>query len=478
MHEAAGNQRFISHSIAQIKEQLSNPSAELTDAIATGQGSADASAIESKRIELLDHFNDIASKSQNETDRHDKHYVSRFDGVGLFQSALSKIFVAMPDLQGYGDWNPLWLITELEVFAYKVKTFLSRVHTDETGKKQSVWAAILTEFIRLKTVDDRAPYPEGTPDVTTIPDNCIVALLADWGGDNDSAKRIAAIVRRQKPDIAIHLGDIYYGGTRGECQHFLNQWPLRQDLNDPNSPIRTEGSWALNGNHEMYSGGLYFFNTVLPAFKQKQPYFCLENQNWRIIGLDSAYAAGRLKPSSPNDPVSPQWNWLVDILRKSKKATIFLTHHQPVSAHAQEFKDSEAFRKDIDDLLATDGVGEDAIFGWFFGHEHRCALYRDSVTKFNARLIGNGCIPHEVQREKAADPDCTPVDFFNKKETQPGTDTAVSTFAKLTFGGPKVLIEYVDETYATWGAEAWDATKKRLEGDPKDRFVEYDGARQ
>ncbi len=478
MHEAAGNKQFISQSIAHIKDKLSTASPELIEAIGKGLGTTDPAAIEAKRLELLSHFDELSQMSESETDRRDHHYVSRFDAVGLFQSALSKVFKAVPDLQGYGDWNPLWVITEIEVFAYKVKSFFSRVHVDEAGKHQDAWAAILSEFIRLKNVDDRAPYPEGVPDVTQIADKCTIALLADWGGDNDAAKRIASIIRKQNPDIAVHLGDIYYGGTKGECEHFLNQWPLRQDRDDPNSPIRSEGSWALNGNHEMFSGGLYFFNTVLPAFEQKQPYFCLESAYWKIIGLDTAYAAGHLKPASDADPIAPQWNWLIDILRKNKKPAILLTHHQPVSAHTEDFKESEALRRDVDALLATEGVGEDAIFGWFFGHEHRCALYRDSATKFNARLIGNGCIPHEVQTEKAADPGCTEVAFFNRKSTAPGTDTAVSTFVNLMFNGPLVQIEYIDETGELWGTETWDASRKRLEGDPKNSFVECDGSKQ
>jgi hypothetical protein len=91
--------------------------------------------------------------------------------------------------------------------------------------------------------------------------------------------------------------------------------------------------------------------------------------------------------------------------------------------------------------------------------------------KFNARLIGNGCIPHEVQKEKAADPGCNEVDFFNKKATAPGTNTAVSSFAKLSFGGTELLIEYVDETFVTWGAEVWYSDKGRFGGS---KFVEYD----
>lgn len=98
----------------------------------------------------------------------------------------------------------------------------------------------------------------------------------------------------------------------------------------------------------------------------------------------------------------------------------------PVNAHRQEFRDSAPLRAEIQELLSMDGVGRDAIFGWFFGHEHRFAAYDDGATPYNARLIGNGCIPQQVQTEKAADPGCTPVAFFNKRETRPRSNAAVS----------------------------------------------------
>jgi hypothetical protein len=472
MHDAAGSQRLITQSVLQIRTQLANPTTEVIDAIGTGIGSTDATTIEGKRTELLAHFDDLANKSHNEPSHDDQHYVSRFDVVGLFQSALSKIFAAVPNLQCYGDWNPLWIITEIEVFAHKLSTLLADIHEDETGKKQPVWAAILSELLRLRAFDARAPYPAGAPEPIQLPESFKMVLLADWGGDNDPAKKIASEVRGQAPDFVIHLGDIYYGGTKHECELFLDVWPMRVNMQDPESPLQPRGSYALNGNHEMYSGGEFYFNTVLTAFGQKQPFFCLENTNWRIIGLDTAYNGGRLKPLSPTDPMNAQWNWLIETLRKGKKAMIFLTHHQPVSAHQVEWNDSKPLREDINELMQFDGIGNDAIFGWFFGHEHRCALYRDTALNFNARLIGNGCIPHEVQTERAADPGCNEVDFFNKKAA-PGTKAAVSSFVKLAFAGSQVLIEYVDETSTLWGQESWDAKKGRLGGI---RFVEYDGS--
>ena len=192
MHEAAGNQKFISQSILHIKEQLARPTPELAQAISNGIGSNEAAAIESKRVQLLAHANEIALKAQAEPSHKDYHYVSRFDGVGLFQSALSKIFAEVPNLQGYGDWNPIWVITEIEVFAHKVKTLLADIHEDVSGKKQPVWAAIISEMLRLRTFDDRASYPTGVPEVVQLPDSLKMVLIADWGGDNDAAKKIAS----------------------------------------------------------------------------------------------------------------------------------------------------------------------------------------------------------------------------------------------------------------------------------------------
>jgi len=153
-----------------------------------------------------------------------------------------------------------------------------------------------------------------------------------------------------------------------------------------------------------------------------------------------------------------------------------LTHSLPAgSAHSAEYQDSQPFREDVEELLATAVVGRDAIFGWFFGQEHRCALYRDTATQFNARLIGNGCIPHDVQTEKEADPGCTPVDYFNKRQNEVDSGAAVSMFALLNFqdSSSELLIEYIDEDFQVWGSEVWDTKKVRLEG-RKFQETDYD----
>ena len=66
------------------------------------------------------------------------------------------------------------------------------------------------------------------------------------------------------------------------------------------------------------------------------------------------------------------------------------------------------------------------------------------------------------------------MEFFNKKETFPGSNTAVSSFAELRFAGPDLIINYCNQDNTVWGTERWDA-KGRLGGD---KFTEYDGRTQ
>jgi hypothetical protein len=471
MQSSTGNHDFVKASLEQLKAQLDAGEAPTRQAIASAIGSDDAEEIEAERARLAAHVEEIHRLANGEPSHRDVHYVSRYDGVGVYQSVLSRVFARIPGLQGYGNLNPLWATTLIEQGVWRLKNFFHQVHEDINGEHQSLLASVLKEWKALKFA--RAPYPAGVPTTISFADNAKVALLADWGGDNPAAKHIASVVQKHKPDIAIHLGDIYYGGVESECRTFLQLWPLQTNSRHPELGVPPGSSLALNGNHEMYSGGQAYFDIVLTAFKQPQPFFCLENTHWRVIGLDTAYNDGRLKPSGPNNAMSAQWNWLIDLLKSDTgKATILLSHHQPVSAHADEFRDSAGLRGDIDELLATVGIDQDAIFGWFFGHEHRCALYDDNATGYNARLIGNGCVPHQAQDELAADEGCTPVAFFNRKETFKGSGAAVSMYAQLYFAGEELAIEYTDEDNWVWGTEVWNATKGRLNGG---RFQETDG---
>jgi len=63
-------------------------------------------------------------------------------------------------------------------------------------------------------------------------------------------------------------------------------------------PIGSCGSFALNANHEMYARGKGYFKYFLPTLGlrksknqecsvQKASFFCLKNEYWLIIGIES-----------------------------------------------------------------------------------------------------------------------------------------------------------------------------------------------
>ena len=461
MNDGAGNHELVKASAAHLASLLEEPSAEVLGTIRTATAASTAQEVEANRIDLLSCFRAVSERAASEVSQSYVHYASRFDIVGLYQSVLSKIFSGIPGFQGYGNANPVWVTTLLEEGGFRLNSFFHEVHEFE-GAKKTPLQAIFEAWKDIKLA--KAPYPSGTPPTLALDETCTIALMADWGGDNPAAKRVAGIVERSRPKIAIHLGDIYYGGVGEECAAFLRNWPLQVDKKHPGDGIPGGSSFALNGNHEMYSGGEAFFNVVLPAFGQPQPFFCLEGESWRIIGLDTAYLDGRLKPNSADDPMTAQWDWLIDLLvNGAKRANLFLTHHQPVSAHTQEFQDAAALRADVEALLRTESVSDDAIFGWFFGHEHRTTIYKDTVTSYNARLIGSGCIPHAIQNEVTEDPGCTPFTWVSGRG-EDGTESAISLYAELRFAHHILTIIYTDERGTSLGWEQWDAQKGRLHG--------------
>jgi hypothetical protein len=342
-----------------------------------------------------------------------------------------------------------------------------------------VWAPVMVNIL-VEHLKGKANFITATDakSYIQIPDKCKIAILGDWGADNDHAQRIAALVKQQNPDFAVHLGDIYYAGSEYECQRFLANWPLQGKGN----------SFALNGNHEMYSRGIPYFGTVLPSFGQEASYFTLYNTNWQLHGIDTAYVPFSIdgsveegdRPSiwkrmmdtvgsklpfvdhenfdcKPDSRLQMQWKWLQDKMTANPtKRNIFLSHNQPVSAYMPEFEASVFLLNQFWRLRETIPNGLRAVTAWFFGHEHKCTIYKDAATEFKARLIGNGAIPHSVQAlvqaaEDETNTSCTPVSTMNNRSLVPDVlgvselDLAISSFALLTLDGPDAYVEYINE---------------------------------
>jgi len=319
------------------------------------------------------------------------------------------------------------------------------------------WNYLKLVFTPRQRFRQYAAPASARPGIFSLPDRAVVGLAADWGTGTDSAYAVADAIRGHAPDVAIHLGDVYYSGTEDEFhEYFLGpgRWPTGK-LQGGGQNAR--GAYTLNGNHEMYSGGAGYFRAALPALGQETSYFCLENAHWRLLGLDTGYYA----KSVPflelivnfiklHDAIC---GWLKDVVFANpadRRPVILLSHHQWFSAYDTEY---ERVGSQLRPYL-------DRVLLWFWGHEHRFAGYApfgfDGAT-VRARCIGHGGMPIELGGKiKHAD---RPLVFSDDRKAQDldGEGIGYCGFALLRLDGPDLAIEYRDEKNTLLLEERWHA---------------------
>jgi hypothetical protein len=217
--------------------------------------------------------------------------------------------------------------------------------------------------------------PPPIPESIGNGDGMRIGLVSDWGTGLYGAPVIASSIQADPKtfDALLHLGDVYYSGTKGEAQHnFLDVWPKRTD-----TPLQR----TLNGNHEMYTGGDGYFTVMLPAFGQTASCCALTNKHWLLLGLDSAYVDSALTPDQ-----GPWASRLVTQANAAGKKVVLFSHHQPFSMLDSQTPNLVA---PLSPLLAG-GM----IHAWYWGHEHRCVVYDKHPTwGVLGRCIGHGGYP-------------------------------------------------------------------------------------
>jgi hypothetical protein len=276
------------------------------------------------------------------------------------------------------------------------------------------------------------------PPLVRIANDADVFLVGDWGSGLPRARKVARQIQKglaegeRVEQHVIHLGDVYYSGFDSEYRRrFLDCWPVREG-----SEV---GSFALNGNHDMYSGGHGYYGTCLadPRFSRQQgcSFFALENDHWQFLGLDSSYEDGGLH--------GRQAEWAREMIESAAPALnhVLLSHHQLFSAHEPG---ARVLGEKIRGVLASGKVD-----GWFWGHEHRCIQYEATTWEGSrigfASCLGHGGIPEYLVMD---DGHTMPSPWAYEYLKQHGTGWEPwDTFghAVLELRGPRLTIRYIDE---------------------------------
>ncbi|MGB6876961.1 MAG: metallophosphoesterase [Candidatus Acidiferrales bacterium] len=326
--------------------------------------------------------------------------------------------------------------------------------------------------------------------IYAIEDRVKFSIAGDWGTGTDEAGVVAAGMEKAEPDFTIHLGDVYYVGDANEVrENFLGE------QTSPYEPVKwpmgAKGSFALNGNYEMYAEGNGYWRMVLPkmGFKERgsewgtgqwASFFCLENKHWRIIGLDTGYNSTRfdwgkmpvlkrskwlrkttsLKPRCTIPEALLSWLKTCVNPEGDKRGLILLSHHGPHSAFSDWY---QVPARQLAGIIHRPVI-------WFWGHEHKLAIYKkfsvkDGVEAYG-RCIGHGGMP--VERGAAPDIlDCRWLAWDNRRyPNDEGVDVGYNGFANLSFHGPALHVAYYDLNQALMLTEDWhvDIESGALEG--------------
>jgi hypothetical protein len=289
----------------------------------------------------------------------------------------------------YGPDDPVWLTIALAVALRKYEEY-------ELGK---------------------LPF-NGSPATAALGERARLFILGDWGTGTERAHQVANAIHsklgesesRARDCHVIHLGDTYVAGWWWEqLLHVIGLWPVRDGVGAT--------SWALAGNHDYYSGTDGYFRVLLKhrLFDHQRgdgrptSIFELSNDRWCVLGLDSSWV--------DHDLPDAELSWLrsaLDGAEQREQKVILLSHHQPWSAfglgpHPPLWKRVVAWwsrlkawlsghRGDVAPLWekVKPLIASRPVEGWFWGHEHRLAIYKPTPEIKRPRLLGNGGVPSHV----------------------------------------------------------------------------------
>ena len=307
-------------------------------------------------------------------------------------------------------------------------------------------------------------------------DRVRMSIAGDWGTGTNEAQCVARQMVKFQSHFTIHIGDVYYVGDAPSVNE--NCLGIKNPNNnyDPVTwPVGSVGSFALNGNHEMYANGGGYFDVFLPRLGLRTPvgmagqqtsFFCLQNQYWRVIAIDTGYNSIGVPilsgipwinsiPGIGGDCElpAPLLQWLKEVVRPAEdpRGVILLSHHQNYSG----FQDQYA--KPAQQLWDA-GVQRRVL--WLWGHEHRLAGYGLQGTgnlKSYGRCVGHGGMPVDL-----GSPTREPhPSFYDNRRGAHGY--GVNGHVNLTFDGPTLKASYVDLNGNALLDEEWQAVGGNVE---------------
>jgi hypothetical protein len=311
------------------------------------------------------------------------------------------------------------------------------------------WAETVKEYVNYFQVHGKEiPYRAGLNNVLRwqLPANARVAILGDWGTGTPEAVELLRQIQAHNPDVLMHLGDVYYSGALEEVQARF-QAVVAGVFGT--SPPRC---FSLSGNHDMYSGGAGYY-WLVDRLEQGASYFAVQNDDWLFVAMDTGkHDVNPLAVASTATMLEPsEANWVNGLIAASQNQKILLFSHHPLFSAYEPIAGAA-----VNHLLLSQLAGSlGKVTAWFWGHEHRLAVYDECQGLRRGRCLGHAAVP--VFADAEGDPPQlagVPVHLVNGAPLAAGSANGLFKhgFAVLELSGKDATVSYYreGETAALW----------------------------
>lgn len=290
------------------------------------------------------------------------------------------------------------------------------------------WGEALVEW--FEHLLNRAPWA-AKPNHIAMLDNASLNIAGDWGTGEYIAAKVAKAMSAMPADYTVHLGDVYYAGSSPDELRDFASWPAG-----------TRGQFTLNSNHEMYNGAFGYFQELGLRFPLQQgtSYFSLYNQNWLILGLDTAYWSEKFNLYMDGALGDAQTAWLKEVTAGWQGKILLLSHHQGYAM------DGSAKTPLYQEVAAA--LGRDPDY-WYWGHLHNVICYQPQ-GKLLARCVGHGAIPYGPAKALDGKPEVAWAETRSADDSQ-YPERVLNGFVRLELNGDALTETFYDENgYQRW----------------------------
>lgn len=324
-----------------------------------------------------------------------------------------------------------------------------------TGSCDPRFIETITIYLQFRAGFGKIPYRRHkslNDFVLPLADKVRIAVVGDWATGMEPARLLLESVAAKKPDVVLHVGDVYYSCTPREArERFLGVFDSVFGDRRKKGTVKV---FTLSGNHDMYSGGAGYYG-LLDVLGQPASYFCLRNKKWQVLGMDTGLHDGNPLPTGTHITrlERSERDWHVDKIKTANgRKTIVTSHHQLFTIEKPLGKTPGGGDSGLNTkLYAQLREVLPQISLWLWGHEHNFIAYdpfptgggRNPLSR--GRCLGASGVPvRNSEKVYDVDPRLKEAPSMRPVRLSKGRDCYAHAYSIIDLDGPTGTAEYFE----------------------------------